>query len=65
MNEYSFTILDLQKIMVKMDYSARKDDFIELFNDVCRKNNKDISAISRNNTKYIAHSKLQKAFCNR
>ncbi len=38
MNEYSFTILDLQKIMVKMDYSARKDDFIELFNDICRKN---------------------------
>lgn len=65
MNEYSFTILDLQKIMVKMDYSARKDDFIELFNDICRKNNKDISAISRNNTKYIAHSKLQKALCNR
>ena len=65
MNEYSFTILDLQKIMVKMDYSARKDYFIELFNDVCRMNNKDISAISRNNTKYFVHSKLQKAFCNR
>ena len=52
-------------VMVKMDYSARKDDFIELFNDICRKNNKDISAISRNNTKYIADSKLQKALCNR
>lgn len=62
MNEYYLTIPDLN--MGKKDYSARKDNFIELFNDICRNNNKDIS-ISRNNTKYIAHSKLQKALCNR
>ena len=56
-------IPDLKKSMGKMDYSARKHNFIEVFNDICIKENKEVNAVICNTEKYIAYSKLHKALC--
>ena len=61
MNEYYLTIPDLN--MGKKDYSAKKRKFIEEFNTICQKENKDISTVIKNTSRYIEYSKLVHGLC--